>query len=337
MPELRQDPITETWVVIATDRAKRPSDFKRPAEQRKGAEACPFCYGHEALTPPEIMAYRPSGGRNEPGWSVRVVPNKFPALAIEERPAGVDLGGEFYHVQAGYGAHEVIIETPEHDSDLSTHSPDQLRQILRALRDRFSDLRKDRHLRYIQIFKNHGATAGASLEHPHFQLIATPVIPTVVARELEGALRYYEQQGECVYCNLIKREFLDGERLIDENQDFVAFCPYSSRSPFETWILPREHRSDFDALGDRALDSLAHLLKETFARLLGSLENPPFNLILHTAPLDLEATEYYHWHLEIIPRLTIFAGFELGTGIYINPTPPETAAQFLKVSLSEIH
>jgi UDPglucose--hexose-1-phosphate uridylyltransferase len=337
MPELRQDPVTEAWVVIATERAKRPSDFKRPAEQRKDAETCPFCYGHEALTPPEIMAYRPSGGRDGPGWSVRVVPNKFPALAIEERHGGVDLGGEFYRRQPGYGAHEVIIESPAHDSDLSTHSPDQLRQVWRALRDRFSDLRGDQSLRYIQIFKNHGAIAGASLEHPHFQLVATPVIPTVAAQELRGALRYYEQHGECVYCNLITREFLDGERLVAENRDFVAFCPYSSRSPFETWILPREHRSDFDAIDDRALDSLAHLLRETFVRLLGSLENPPFNLILHSAPLDLEATEYYHWHLEIIPRLTIFAGFELGTGVYINPTPPETAAQFLKVSLSEIH
>ncbi|MGE5554611.1 MAG: galactose-1-phosphate uridylyltransferase [Betaproteobacteria bacterium] len=337
MPELRQDPITGTWVVIATERAKRPSDFKRPAEQRKGPESCPFCYGHEAMTPPEIMAYRPSGGRDKPGWSVRVVPNKFPALAIEEQPAAMNLGNDFYHWQAGYGAHEVIIESPEHDSDLSTHSVDQLCSVLRALRDRFADLRRDKNLRYIQIFKNHGATAGASLEHPHFQLIATPVIPTVIAQELEGALRYYERQGECIYCNLLKREFLDGERLVEENQGFVAFCPYSSRSPFETWILPRDHHSDFDALTDQQMESLARLLKETFIRFLGSLDHPPFNLVLHTAPVDLEAAEYYHWHLEIIPRLTIYAGFELGTGIYINPTPPETAAQFLQVSLSEIH
>lgn len=337
MPELRQDPVTGTWVIIATERAKRPSDFKRPAEQRKGSENCPFCYGHEAMTPPEIMAYRETGGHNEPGWTIRVVPNKFPALAIEEGPAGVDLSRDFYHLQAGYGAHEVIIESPEHDSGLAEHSPAQLRAILTGLRDRMSDLRGDKRLRYVQIFKNHGGTAGASLEHPHFQLIATPVIPSVVAVELEGAFRYYESTGDCVYCNLIKREFLDGERLVDANQDFVAFCPYSSRSPFETWILPREHHSDFDTLSDRQLDSLAHLLKETFSRFLGSLENPPYNLVLHTAPLDLEAAEYYHWHLELIPRLTIFAGFELGTGMYINPTPPETAAQFLKVSLSEIH
>lgn len=337
MPELRQDPVTGSWVVIATERAKRPSDFKRPAEQRKGTESCPFCYGHEALTPPEIMAYRQGSGRDEPGWTVRVVPNKFPALAIEERPAGIELGGDFYHLQPGYGAHEVIVESPEHEADLATHSLEQLRAILRALRDRFSDLRGDKNLRYIQIFKNHGATAGASLEHPHFQLIATPVIPSAVAEELEGSYNYYERNGECVYCNLIQREFLDGERLVDSNREFVAFCPYSSRSPFETWILPREHHSDFDALSDAQVDALASLLKDTFTRFLDSLDNPPFNLILHTAPTDLEATEYYHWHLELLPRLTIFAGFELGTGIYINPTPPETAAQFLKVSLSEIH
>lgn len=337
MPELRQDPITGTWVVIATERAKRPSDFRRPAEQRKGTEACPFCYGNEALTPPEIMAYRPSGERDTPGWTVRVVPNKFPALAIEEQPAGVDLGDGFYRRQAGYGAHEVIVESPAHESDLSTHSPDQLKAIVYALRDRFSDLRRDRNLRYIQIFKNHGASAGASLEHPHFQLIATPVIPSAVAKELDGSLRHYERTGDCIYCNLIQREYLDGERLVDSNGSFLAFCPYSSRSPFETWIVPREHQSDFDALSDAQADALARLLKETFARVLGSLNNPPFNLVLHTAPTDLEASEYYHWHIEVVPRLTIFAGFELGTEVYINPTPPETAAQYLKVTLSQIH
>lgn len=337
MPELRNDPVTGTWVVIATERAKRPSDFKRPAEQRKGADSCPFCYGHEAMTPPEIMAYRPSGGRDQPGWQVRVVPNKFPALAIEEHPAGVNLGNDFYQLQAGYGAHEVIVESPEHDSELSSHPVEQTKSIIRALRDRFSDLRGDKALRYIQIFKNHGAIAGASLEHPHFQLIATPVIPSAIAKELEGSLAHYERTGECIYCNLIQREYLDGERLVDSNSEFVAFCPYSSRSPFETWILPREHHSDFDALSENQVDALARLLKEVFGRILGSLDNPPFNLVLHTAPVDLEAAEYYHWHLEVIPRLTIFAGFELGTGIYINPTPPETAAQFLKVSLSEIH
>lgn len=337
MPELRQDPVTGTWVVIATERAKRPSDFKRPAEHRKGADSCPFCYGHEAMTPPEIMAYRPQGERDTPGWSVRVVPNKFPALAIEEHPAGVNLGNDFYPLQAGYGAHEVIIESPDHEADLASHDRQQMKDILYALRERFADLRRDRKLRYIQIFKNHGATAGASLEHPHFQLIATPIIPSAVAEELEGAYNYFERTGECVYCNVIQREFLDGERLVNVNDQFVAFCPYSSRSPFETWILPREHHSDFDALSDSQLASLAELLPETFARILGSLENPPYNLILHSAPTDLEGLEYYHWHLEIIPRLTIFAGFELGTGMYINPTPPETAAQFLKVSLSEIH
>jgi UDPglucose--hexose-1-phosphate uridylyltransferase len=290
------------------------------------------------MTPPEIRASRPQGsGRDEPGWTVRVVPNKFPALAIEERPAGVDLGGDFYHLQPGYGAHEVIVEAPEHDSDLASHSPDQLRSILYALRERFADLRRDKNLRYIQIFKNHGATAGASLEHPHFQLIATPVIPSAVRAELDGSYQYYEEHGECIYCNMIQREFLDGERLVDVNGQFVAFCPYGSRSPFETWLLPREHHSDFDALSDAQVDSLAALLKETFGRFLESLDNPPYNLVLHTAPTDLEAAEYYHWHLELIPRLTIFAGFELGTGMYINPTPPETAAQFLKVALSEIH
>lgn len=336
MPELRQDPVTGTWVVIATERAKRPSDFKRPAEQRKGPDNCPFCSGHEAMTPPEIYAYRPQGGRDEPGWKVRVVPNKFPALSITETHQE-GLSGDFYRWQPGYGAHEVIVEAPDHEGDLSKYSHQQLKDIVYMLRDRFADLRRDQRLRYIQIFKNHGGTAGASLEHPHFQLIATPVIPTQVQVELQGALAYYEKHGDCVYCNIIRREFLEGERLIDANQTFVAFCPFSSRSPFETWILPREHHSDFDYLTDAQIDGLASLLKEVFGRFLGQLDNPPFNLVLHTSPTDLEAAEYYHWHLEIIPRLTIFAGFELGTGIYINPTPPETAAQFLKVALSEIH
>jgi UDPglucose--hexose-1-phosphate uridylyltransferase len=338
MPELRQDPITSTWVVIATERAKRPSDFAKKPEERKGPDSCPFCYGHEFQTPPEVMAYRdPGTAKDQPGWRIRVVPNKFPALSSQvnlERWSGDDA---LYRLEPGYGVHEVIIETPDHDAVLGKHTTEQMRLIVRALRDRYTDLRQDQSLRYIQVFKNHGAVAGASLEHPHFQLIGTPVIPTAVMTELKGSLEYYQDQKECVYCQMIRREFMENERVIESNRSFVAFCPFSSRSPFETWILPKSHSSDFSTLTEQEADDLATILGESFERLVNSLENPPFNLVLHTAPTDLQATEYYHWHLEVIPRLTIFAGFELGSGVYINPTPPETAAKFLKVVPAEIH
>jgi UDPglucose--hexose-1-phosphate uridylyltransferase len=328
MPELRQEPITGNWVIIATERNKRPSDFPARHEERNGG-TCPFCKGNEKLTPPEITAYREPGTHpDEPGWWIRVVPNKFPAL--DNNSADLAIRHNFYTGMNGTGAHEVIVESPEHDQSLEQHDPAQMREIFWAWRDRHRALMARAPIRYVQIFKNEGAIAGASLEHPHSQVIATPLIPTVIENELEGAKSFFVDRGTCPYCEMIAHEEAVGDRLIAGNKQFVAFCPYASRFPFEITILPRRHLADFSGLDDSMLEDLSAIVKVTMQKLTASLSRPPYNLTLHTAPAGFAEAPYYHWRLEILPRLTIMAGFEWGTGIYINPTSPESAAKYLR-------
>jgi UDPglucose--hexose-1-phosphate uridylyltransferase len=328
MPELRQDLITGNWVIIATERSKRPSDFPARHEERKGG-VCPFCKGNEKLTPPEIVAYRDAGTHpDEPGWWIRVVPNKYPAL--DNQSTGLETRRNFYTSMNGIGVHEVIVESPDHDRSLEQHDPAQIQEIFRAWRDRHSVLMARAPIRYVQIFKNEGAIAGASLEHPHSQVIAMPLIPTVIENELEGARSYFVDKNACPYCEMIAHEEAAGDRLIAANQQFIAFCPYASRFPFETTILPRRHMADFAGLDESMLQDLSAIVKVTLQKLCASLSRPPYNLTLQTAPAGFTGAPYYHWRLVIIPRLTIVAGFEWGTGIYINPTPPETAAKYLR-------
>ncbi|MCL4425467.1 MAG: galactose-1-phosphate uridylyltransferase [Firmicutes bacterium] len=329
MPELRENPVTQSWVVIATERAKRPTDFVHPAAPRKGTANCPFCYGNEDKTPPEILAYRPQDTRPDtPGWRVRVVPNKFPALSDEGDLVATREG--FFRGMTGYGVHEVVVESPEHDLTLPYQTPEQVYNVLSALKERFANLSRDRRLRYVQIFKNHGGVAGASLEHPHFQIIATPLIPAETETELKNAYDYYHEHGECLFCRMMGAELGEARRILRADDSFVTFNPYGSRFPFETWILPRHHNSSFGSISEKEVRDLALAVQDALGRLDEVLTDPPYNLILHTAPLDLEAREYYHWHIEVLPRLTIVAGFEWGTGFFINPTPPEDAARFLQ-------
>lgn len=329
MPELREDPITGRWVIIATERSKRPSDFPVREEVRKSGN-CPFCQGNEALTPPEIMSYRREGtAADEPGWWIRVVPNKFPALERGELKEKPQQDGPYTRLK-GIGAHEVIIESAEHDVSLENQSTRQIEDIFRAWRDRLYFLRNLDDVKYVQIFKNEGAVAGASLQHPHSQIIAVPVIPDVVREELRGAEAYYNSEGECLYCRINVLEQEKRVRLVAENDSFVAFCPFASRFPFETWISPRKHQADFSAMDDHLLGKMGLIIRDTLKTLTSSLKNPPYNMVLHTAPTGYEDSAYYHWHLEILPRLTTVAGFEWGTGIYINPTPPEEAARYLR-------
>jgi UDPglucose--hexose-1-phosphate uridylyltransferase len=328
MPELRQEPVTKKWVVIATERSKRPSDFPVRQKTRKGGSSCPFCKGNEDKTPPEVMSFREAGTKPDtPGWWIRVVPNKFPAL---DPQATGSPKHDFYLTLPGSGVHEVLIESPEHDSSLEKHSLQQVNEIFRAWRARYQALINHETIRYVQIFKNEGAVAGASLEHPHSQLIATPIIPPVIAEELQGAQEYYGERGNCLYCEMIEREQREKIRIVIENNDFLAFCPYASRFPFETWIIPKQHQAGFEAIDDRMLQSLSEIVQGTLQRLTGSLNNAPYNMVLHAAPAGYSDVQFYHWHLEILPRLTIVAGFEWGTGIIINPTPPEAAAQYLQ-------
>jgi UDPglucose--hexose-1-phosphate uridylyltransferase len=329
LPELRKDPITGRWVIIATDRARRPSDFTRaPVVVAEPTRFCPFCYGNEQKTPPEVLAYRVNGGANQPGWSLRVVPNKFPVLGIE---GDLNRQGEgMFDKMTGIGAHEVIIESPDHTMTLAQMTDRLVEDVLWAFRERILDLKKDHRLRYILLFKNHGEAAGATLEHTHSQLIALPVIPKRAKEELTGAEHYHDFKERCVYCDIIKQESQAALRLVTETDRFVVIEPYAARFPFETWIVPKRHASHFEDADAGELQNLAWSLRTTLRKLDKALERPAYNFVIHTAPVQEPAMPHYHWHIEIMPRLTKVAGFEWGTGFYINPTPPEESAQFLR-------
>jgi UDPglucose--hexose-1-phosphate uridylyltransferase len=317
-------------VIISTDRSKRPSDFSRERADIKAANFCPFCAGNEAKTPPEIMAYRlqENGRRDAPGWNLRVVPNKFPALRIE---GDLDRQADgMFDKMNGIGAHEVIIETPNHMETLATMPPKRVEDVLWAFRDRILDLKQDRRFKYIMVFKNHGEAAGASLDHPHSQLIALPILPKQVVEELEGSRRYFANKERCIYCDIIRQETESRIRIAAENQDFITLAPYAPRYPFETWILPRRHESAFENSPSSLYENLAKMLRLMLNKAIQVLDDPAYNLVLHTSPIQENTNDYYHWHLEIIPKLTKTAGFEWGTGFYINPTPPEEAARFLR-------
>lgn len=328
MPELRKDPVTGRWVIISTDRARRPSDFAPERVPTPAARFCPFCPGHEDKTPPEVLAYSTEALRGESRWSLRVVPNKFPALRVE---GDLERHGEgLYDRMNGIGAHEVVIESPRHEETLSSMDERQVAELIWAFRDRMHDLKRDRRLRYIMLFKNHGEGAGASLEHPHSQIIALPVVPRRVQEELDGARKYFEFKERCVFCDIVRQESREDERVVIRSDEYLTICPFAARFPFETWIVPSRHDSHFESIQESEVYGLAWTLKSTLARMDRVLERPAYNLIIHTAPLQEPAVEHYHWHIEIIPKLTRVAGFEWGSGFYINPTPPEESARFLR-------
>jgi len=315
-------------VIISTERARRPDDFSRQHFSRKGG-FCPFCPGNEAKTPPEILVYgRSNGGANTAGWTVRVVPNKFPALGIE---GDLDREGEgLFDKMNGVGAHEVIIETPDHAATLASLPERAVEDVLWAYRDRMLDLKHDKRFRYVLIFKNHGEAAGASVEHTHSQLIALPIVPRRVREEVDSGWHYYDEKERCIFCDIIRQERDTGERVIGENDNFITLAPYASRFPFEMWLLPKVHGSSYENNQSTMYASLARTLKDTLMRLDAVLDRPPYNFMIHTSPIGEEINDHYHWHIEIIPKLTKVAGFEWGTGFYINPTPPEEAAKFLR-------
>ncbi|MBI5675353.1 MAG: galactose-1-phosphate uridylyltransferase [Nitrospirae bacterium] len=326
MSELRKDPVSGRWVIISVERGKRPSDFAVRAHAKKGG-FCAFCSGNEHTTPTEILAFRPDGSKpNTPGWTLRVVPNKFPALRVEGEENRV--GDGIFDKMNGIGAHEVIIESPAHNLTLSTMPLKSVEDALLAFHYRISDLKKDKRFKYVLVFKNEGEVAGASLEHTHSQLIALPIVPRLVEEEIEHAKHYYDYKERCIYCDIIHQEIKSGERVISENQDYITLAPFAPRSPFETLILPKRHESSF--MPDGKLNLLAQILQRTLRQIDKALDRPPYNMLIHTSPFREETNEYYHWHIEIKPKLTSTAGFEWGSGFYINPTPPEEAAKFMR-------
>lgn len=338
MPELRYDPLEHRWVIIATERAARPSDLDDSTKYNQ-VKLCPFCEGQEQSTPPEIWAKRePDTAPNSPGWKVRVVPNKYPALKIEAQ--GKRFGVGVYDMIEGTGAHEVIIETPQHDLSLADLPPVHVKWILLAYRERLRDLYKDPRFRYALIFKNHGKRAGASLTHPHTQLIATPIVPRNVFIKLDAARRHYERKERCLICDLIHHELSNESRIISSKDGFVAIAPYASRFPFEVFIAPVEHNYSFADASDADLEKFSSFFKDILFRIKEVLHDPPYNFVLNTSPNTEAAPKFtdkwvtlkydYHWHIDIIPRMVRIAGFEWGSGFYINPSTPEMAAQYLR-------
>ena len=331
MPQLRKDPILSRWVIISTERKHRPTDFKPEPPTAESAHLCPFCPGNEHHTPPEIIAYREEGTEaNQPGWHTRVIPNRMPVLTVEgqlERR-----GWAMYDMITGVGAHEIIIESPKHDLDLADLPPLQIERLLWAYRDRSLDLSRDTRFRYILILRNRGAAAGSTISHPHSQLIATPIVPKRVEEELNGAKLYHDYKERCIFCDIIRQELVERKRVAAENRNYLAFEPFASRFPFETWIIPKFHSCSFPVIDEEQITDLAYCLKETLLRLKDVLGDRSYNYVLHTAPIPLREKEAYHWHIEILPKLGRVAGFEWGSGFYINGTLPEDAAEFLRAA-----
>ncbi|MCW5983378.1 MAG: galactose-1-phosphate uridylyltransferase [Bryobacteraceae bacterium] len=305
MSEFRTDPITGRTVIIAPERAGRPNEFQNRRAVSRTARICAFCPGNEKETPPEILSYRDAGRADEPGWRIRVVPNKYPALP----------------------AHEVIIETPDHNLTLADMPLPQAAEVLHCFQERLAALRRNERLQFATIFKNQGEGAGATIEHAHTQLLALPDVPWSIRQELEASRSDGEASGVCAYCRMA-RQAPESRRVLD-SEGFTVISPYAARFPFETWIVPKDHGSHFDAVGGEGLADLAGVFQDTLRRINRALEGPAYNMVIQTAPLQAPPLAYYHWRIEIIPRLNKIGGFEWGTGVYINPTPPEEAARRL--------
>ncbi len=326
MPELRQNFMTKEWVVIATERAKRPDQMvvKKAAKPAVSfAENCPFCPGHENQTPPEILRL-PDGDR----WKARVVPNKFTALSPTAKPERTIHRSR--RSMGGFGVHDVIVETPDHSLPMALMADAHVADILRIYKIRFDELSLDPRIAHVTIFKNHGTDAGTSLEHPHSQMIATPIISHQVRQRFQEALQHHDDYGCCIFCQMIEEELQEKERVVLESEHFVAVELYASPSPFFTHIYPKRHMASFGDISTKEVSDLGRVLRTMLAKLYVGLENPDFNFTIRTAPAELVGVRYFHWYMSVIPRLTRTAGFELGSGMFINTVIPEAAAEFLR-------
>ena len=333
--EVRKDYLLNRWVVIAKERKRRPTDFVKKEEERK-VDVCPLCPGNEHMTPPAILVYLSSNGeirkeRDQNGfrhknWLVRVVPNLYPAFTppdkekvkVKESPV----------LARAFGHHEVLIESPRHDEHPGAARVSQLVHVINAYLDRLSDLSEKPYVKYVSIFRNHGRDAGASLSHAHTQLIATPFIPRILEEELGACKRFWTKNHECLFCDILGRE-KEGPRFIWENTSFMVFAPWASVHPLEFWVFPKKHQSTLLDISQNDVKDLAETFRICFGGLKSMLNDPDYNFGFHMASRK-EAQDYYHWHLEVYPRLAIWAGFEKSTGMFINVVPPEDAAAELK-------
>lgn len=328
MSELRMDPLTGRWVIIAGDRKHRPTDFRFQRFTDSTAATCPFCPGHEGKTPPEVYSQREEGtGPDSPGWHVRVVPNKFPALS---QLASAPPTSEGHVGVAARGFHEVIIHSPHHDNSLGRLSEEETEKLVTAFRDRICELGRKDGIAHVTLIINHGREAGASLAHPHAQLFALPIIPENIAREIELARNHREKSGKCLLCSVIETELREGRRIVIEEDGFVIYAPYASGSPFEMLLAPKNHSSNFEELTDEQIRPVARALRRALATVDRALDDPPYNIFLHSGPTNGGSDPDFHWHFEIVPRLSTQAGFEMASGININTVAPEQAAYDLR-------
>ena len=326
LSELRQDIVTGDWVVIATSRAKRPEDFAKHEKKEVKEESvkdCLFCDPVASGQEKDVLIYNDTKG----DWSLRVFPNKFPAFAREDYPKHFDEGP--YFGMDGIGYHEIVV-TRDHERQIANMEPTEVAEILDAYQDRYVDLMNKKSVNYIEIFHNHGKEAGASIAHPHSQLMAIPVISPYVKLELDGAEDYHRHNEECVYCKIIEWEIESKKRVVFENENFIAFCPFASRAAFETWVIPKKHKPYFERISAQEKLEVAEALQKAVGKIYKALNNPAYNFYIHTSPCDGKDYPHYHWHIEILPRTSVWAGFELSTGIEISTIEPEIAAEYLR-------
>jgi UDPglucose--hexose-1-phosphate uridylyltransferase len=340
--ELRKDYLLDRWVVIATERSRRPTDFAKPKQEAAKTAVCPMCVGNENMTPPALMLYQKDGaeikriqdpltGERPKNWLVRVIPNLYPAFSPPKQP-----GDEQQIVKSAYlwnavGHHEVIVESPNHEEHPADSSLPQLELVVNAYIDRLRELSAKPYVKYVSIFRNHGLDAGASLSHAHSQIIATPMVPTTIREEQKASRTFYEDHGKCIFCDIIEGE-VKGPRLVSEDEDFVVLAPYASVNPMEFWILPKKHAPNILNLTASEVSAFAKTLKASLKALKTLVNDPPYNYGIHLA-LNPEAQDSYHWHLEVYPKLATWAGFEKSTGTYINTVTPETAAESLRKAI----
>lgn len=344
MPELRENLATKRWVIIATERAKRPEDFKKgkelPAPRPPYDEKCPFCEGNETSDQDEALSIRDPGTKaGEKGWKLRVIPNKYPALVPAQKGASIEVkrhkAGIYLHME-GTGKHEVVVENPAHNKTIATMSVEEVAAVIKSYHERYLALDWDPAYKQVIIFRNQGAGAGASQLHPHSQIIATAIIPQHMRYAFNEAQRYYEELGRCVFCDMIKYELAEKERLVMQNDKFVAFVPYAALLPFETWILPLKHKTTFSDLSPEDIEPLAQILHDILAKFYYGMNNPDYNYCIRSVPHYSACEPYYHWHIQILPRLTTPAGFEIGSGMSVNVALPEESAKFLREFKPEI-
>jgi UDPglucose--hexose-1-phosphate uridylyltransferase len=335
MPQLRQDLATRRWSIIATERSKRPDDFTRRGRAAEPLPAyspgCPFCPGNEKMTPEPTLVL-PDRDRPLGAWRLRVVPNKFPALAVPSADCEARRRRRrgLYLEMDGCGQHEVVVETPDHSKTIATMTVEEVEVVVWTYRERFLAMDRMDWNQLIIIFRNQGEVAGTSLAHPHSQIIGTPIVPEDTRSRLEEAQRYYDDNGTCVYCDVVEAELAEGARLVSHNPGFVAFCPYASTAPYAMWIVPRRHASSFGVVTDEEVALLAMILRDCLGRLYGLLANPDYNYVIRSAPHHSAGEPHFHWYLEILPKLSTQAGFEIGSGININVVVPEDAARGLR-------